>query len=56
MTVAKKEIPKNDERTYVQCRNQLGDPSEGMPVETELCLDCKHELEDFLGGKDIGSA
>lgn len=47
-----KEIPKNDERTYVSCRNQNGDKSYGMNVEYELCLDCKHKLKDFLEGKD----
>lgn len=45
------EIPKDDERTYVLPRDQSGDTSFGMKPEYELCLDCKHELEDFLGGK-----
>lgn len=45
------EIPKNDERTYVILRNQNGDTPVGTKPEYELCLNCKHELEDFLGGK-----
>lgn len=46
------EIPKNDERTYIISRNQNGDVSVGMKPEYELCLKCKHKLEDFLEGKD----
>jgi hypothetical protein len=45
-----KEIPKNDERTYVTARNQLADICAGMKPEYELCLDCKHKLEKFLEG------
>lgn len=47
------EIPKNDERTYVTPRNHMGDTSSGMKHEYELCLDCKHELEEFLEGKNV---
>ena len=46
------EIPKNDERTYVIVRNQLGDTPIGMKPEYELCLDCKHKFEDFLEGQN----
>ena len=44
------EIPKDDQRTYVQPRDQDMDVPIGMRQEYELCLNCKHDLKDFLAG------
>lgn len=49
------EIHKNDQRTYVIPKDQDGDKPIGMRVEYELCVNCKHELKDFLEGKKDGT-
>jgi hypothetical protein len=49
------EIPKNDQRIYVRPIDQDADIPICMKPEYELCLKCKHELLDFLGGKPDGT-
>jgi hypothetical protein len=44
------EIHQKEERIYVRPKDQDADIPIGMKVEYELCLNCKRDLRDFLGG------